>query len=298
MTASRSWFRAAVCLLLCLPALGYAREVRDVTDARVKVSDQPKRIVTLAPSLGELAADLLATDLSRIVGVSDFTDYPPALKRVASVGPYHRFSIEKVVSLKPDVVFATTDGNDKDQITHLRELGVPVVVVSSSTLREVEDSMRMVGFALGAADAGQRMAEQLHRGVEHLREKAKGRLKKKVLLQLSDAPLVVAGRDSFLNEALSVIGAVNLYGDAPGRYPRPSIEDTVARNPEVIVIVSMETSNAAFFKAMADRWSAFTKVKAVQDKQVKILPGDTFLRPTLRLLEGVSLMERAIYGAR
>ena len=66
----------------------------------------PQRIVTLAPSLGELAADLAGGNLGRIVGVSEYTDYPPTLKHVASIGPYSKVNLERVVALKPDLTSA------------------------------------------------------------------------------------------------------------------------------------------------------------------------------------------------
>src|SRR6478672_2161638 len=111
-------------------------------------AEKPRRIVTLAPSLAELAADLAGEKIERIVGVSEYTDFPPALKKVESIGPYHKFNLEKVVSLKPDLVLATSDGNSRDQVLHLRELGVPVVVVETQSLAQVVSSIRLIGQAM------------------------------------------------------------------------------------------------------------------------------------------------------
>src|SRR4051812_6042349 len=93
-----------------------AREVLDATRTRVTLVDHPARVVALAPSLAELAADLSGNQLEKIVGVSDYTDYPPRLEKTPSVGPYSRFNLEKVVALKPDLVLATLDGNPRDQV--------------------------------------------------------------------------------------------------------------------------------------------------------------------------------------
>src|SRR4051812_45152654 len=91
----------------------------------------PKRIVTLAPSLGELASDLLGPELDRIVGVSEFTDYPPTLSKIPSIGPYVRINVEKVLSLKPDLVLGTVSGNSKEQVEQLIALGLHVLTVKA-----------------------------------------------------------------------------------------------------------------------------------------------------------------------
>src|SRR5262245_40620061 len=106
-------------LLLLFSSWCSAREITDATQTKVVLVDRPNRIVTLSPSLGELAADLLGDNLDRLVGVSEFTDYPPALKKVNSVGPYHQFNLERVLALKPDLVLATLDGNPRDRVLHL-----------------------------------------------------------------------------------------------------------------------------------------------------------------------------------
>jgi iron complex transport system substrate-binding protein len=291
--------RVLAVLLVGLLPLGIgAQELTDATQAKVKVSDHPMRIVTLAPSLGELAADLSGGELSRIVGVSEYTDYPPALAKVASIGQYSRFNLEKVVALKPDLVLATLDGNPKDQVLHLRELGLPVVVVATANLKDVEGSMRLVGQALGAAEDGRRMAERFTTGLGRIRLAGRRHFRAaQVLLQLGDDPLVVAGGGSFLQDSLEAVGARNVYGDADTHYPRPSLEDVVHRDPDVILVLELGQDTKAF-EAMAARWSRFAQLRAVKTKRVGLLQGDAVLRPTLRLLEGLSQLEKAVYGAR
>lgn len=289
---------ATIFLCFLLPAAsGHAREVVDATGTRVKVSDTPVRIVTLAPSLGELAADILGEKIDRIVGVSEYTDFPPAVARKKTVGPYSRFNLETVASLKPDLVLGTLDGNPKDQINHLRELGFPVVVVAGGDFAQVEQSMKLVAQALGIPAEGERMASQFSTGIARIRDRATKRAgpKPRVLVQIGDNPLVVVGGRSFIESAVETVGGVNVYADASAHYPRPSLEDAVARDPDVILVLALGKEEAAF-RSMAEPWKRFTRMKAVKNSQVKIVPGDTVARPTLRLLEGLSLLEKAIHA--
>ena len=285
-------------LILVFSTSVWAREVVDATGSKIQLPESPARVVTLAPSLGELAADLLGPQLDKIVGVTEYTDEPAALRQVKSVGPYSKVSLETVVSLKPDLVLATLDGNAKDQIDHLRELKIPVVVVATGDFKEVGNSMELVGRALGVEAEGVRMRKQFETGIERIRARTQARKSAhpKVLLQVGSDPLVVVGRGTFLQTALETIGASNTYGDSRTNYPRPSVEDVVSRNPEVIVVL-MLGRDARPFRAMAESWKTFPSIRAVQSSQVKVLVGDPVVRPTLRLLEGLSLLEKAVHGS-
>ncbi|MFL5815792.1 MAG: helical backbone metal receptor, partial [Bdellovibrionia bacterium] len=143
------------------PGSAFARDLTDALGTQVKVVDHPVRVVTLAPSLGELASDLLGESIERIVGVSDYTDYPPALTKVKNVGSYARFNLEAVVALKPDLVLATSDGNSRDQIDHLRELHLPVLVVKTSSFSEIDQSIEILAKALDEQKTGDALRKQL-----------------------------------------------------------------------------------------------------------------------------------------
>jgi iron complex transport system substrate-binding protein len=285
-------------VLLLGAASASARDIVDATGAHVQVADHPQRIVTLVPSLGELTSDFLGLDLQRIVGVSESTDYPPALKKVASVGQYQRLNLEKILSLKPDLVLATKDGNFKDQIDHLREMGIPVVVLSTQSFSEIEDSMTKVAQALGGSDDSKRLIARFKQGIAGLRARGTKRaIKKKVLLQLDDDPLIVVGGKSFLNEAIGLVGAENVYGDATTGYPRPSHEDVLKKNPDVLLVATFGgVADEPMYERRAQSWARYSDLKAVQNNQVKVIYGNALLRPSMRLLEGLSLLEKAIYG--
>ncbi len=268
--------------------------ITDTTGTTLQLTSEPQKIITLAPSLGELAADFLGSETEKIIGVSEYTDYPPKLKEKPSIGPYFRFNIEQIQALKPDLVLATQDGNPKDQVLHLRELGVPVLVVNTQSFRDIFESISIVSRALGKKSLGEKMAEQLKRGIANIQLKSKNHKKLKVLLQIGDHPLVVVGKKSFLHEALETIGATNVYSDSLTSYPKPSLEDAIQRNPDVILILTLDKNLNHFYK-IKNEWYLYKQVKAVKNDKVHILFGDTLLRPTLRLLEGLSMLSKKTY---
>lgn len=256
----------------------------------------PKRVVTLIPSLGELASEILeSTDT--IVGVSEFTDYPAALKTKKTIGPYYKVNLEAVVELRPDLVLASTDGNLKDQIDRLRELKIPVVVVKTSRMREIEESITQVSEALGKAEKGKTLLARFKRDVQSIRDRAKKRKSLRVLLQVGDEPLVVVGGESFLSEALEVVGAKNAYSDSKLPYPRIAYEDVVKRNPDRILVFALSDDRAVFEK-MAKQWERFPGLKSIRNKGVTIFKADELLRPGSRLIRGLELLERELYGEK
>lgn len=291
---------AMVACVACTPgaqqsARSTDRRLKDGLGAEVSLAAEPKRVVTLVPSLAELAAEVLGDDFSKIVGVSEYTDYPPALKSTTTVGRYDRFSIERVMGLKPDLVLASSDGNSADQVARLRELGISVFVVNTSDFESIEGSMILVADALGLRARGENMSRQFRKGLEAIRTRALQRSSKKtVLMQVGADPLVVVGGTSFLNESLQAVGAKNVYGDRKEAYPRPSIEDAVHRNPDMVLVVSI---GPGAIETAALSWKRFAGMKAVQTKQVKMIRADALVRPSLRLLEGLALLEKAVNGS-
>jgi hypothetical protein len=115
----------------------------------------------------------------------------------------------------------------------------------------------------------------------------------RVLLQLGDRPLVVAGAASFLNDALLALGARNVYMESKQAYPRPSIEDVLSKNPDQILILSLGTDSAQD-ELMKNKWLDFKKLRAVQGAQVKLIRSDELLRPTPRIVEGLKKLRQLL----
>ncbi|MEO7162798.1 MAG: cobalamin-binding protein [Bdellovibrionia bacterium] len=277
------------------PSFTYAREIVDGSGEKVILADRPLRIVTLVPSLGELAADFLKSDPGRIIGVSEYTDYPPSLQKVTSIGSYIHLNLEKILSLKPDLVLATLDGNRKDEISHLRELHVPVVVVKTGSFKEIDSSIQLVATVLGKVKEGEEIVERLNKGLMQFRERAKTRASKKVMLQVGDDPLSVVGKKSFLHDAIELVGASNIYADADAHYPKPSLEDILKRDPDFIIVAAMGADIVPYLK-MVSKWQQFPRLSAVKNKRVILLKSDALLRPTVRILGGLAQLEQTIYG--
>ena len=273
--------------LIFLTAFVQAQDLRDQTGDLIRsLPDFPKRVVTLSPSLSELAADFLGDQLDRLVGVSDRSDFPPGIKKIQSVGPFHRFNLEKLVSLRPDLVLATLDGNQKDQILRLKELGLKVVCVNTETFSEIENSMRIVSQALGMSQEGKSLTDRFSRGLKNIQIRVDGIKKKlgnrplKVLVQVGDSPLVVVGSNTYLSEILKILQVSQIFAESVTHYPRPSIESVLGKNPDMIFILGGK-EDQRFGETMAAKWRQFPKLSAQEKNQIFVVNDDSLFTTNL-----------------
>lgn len=203
-----------------------------------------------------------------------------------------------VRSLKPDLILASKDGNDADQITRLREMKFRVLVVTTSSLAEIRDSIEQVSKALSEEKRGKELVRKFDQELQKIRKRTDARLRKgarpSVLLQLGDEPLIVAGGKTFLNEAIELVGARNTYSDSAQGYPRVSIEDVLTRDPDWILVASLGNSPKPMEKIIQG-WNRYPNLKAIRKKQILILKADELLRPGSRLWTGLHFLEKVLF---
>lgn len=248
------------------------------------------------PSLAELVV-ALDGGADRLVGVSDHSDHPVALKKVTSVGPYPQVNLEQVRALRPDLIIASRNGNSRDQVERLRSWGYHVELVSSATLSDVEDSISQISRVVGSEKSGQELLKSfrdLRLQVQLTGQRVPAPRRKRVMVQLGEDPVIVVGSRTHLHEALKLAGAENIYGDREQEYPRVSAEDVLQRNPDLILIPSL-SSDVTALERMKRGWDRFPSLKANRSGAVQVLEADDLLRPGPRLMEGVLRLQRVIY---
>jgi iron complex transport system substrate-binding protein len=194
----------------------------------------PQRIISLAPAATEM---LFALGLGeRIVGVTNFCDYPEEAKKKPKVGGMSNPSLEAVVSLKPDIVVLSVDGNPKEFEERLRSMKIKTYVFYSKRISELPKGIRDMGAALGVKEKAEALAADMEYRLNKLKVSKRTSLKKKVLFIIWPEPLMVAGPGSITDDALQILGADNIAGKAASAYPKYSIEEVIRRAPDIIFI--------------------------------------------------------------
>ncbi|MGE5309224.1 MAG: cobalamin-binding protein [Deltaproteobacteria bacterium] len=245
------------------------------------------RYVSLCPATTEIIFALGAG--SELCGVSRYCDYPPEAAYKEKIGDFSQPNIEKIVSLKPDVVFCT-GLEQTPSITSLRKLGLAVCVSDPKNLSELYSSILEIGRLTNRVEKARTIVASMKQAVEQARQKAAAAEKRpKVFFEVWHDPLMAAGNGSFIDELIAIAGGSNVCADTPRPYCRVSEEVVVQADPDVIVALSSIKTDKIYSRF---GWEG---LKAVKGKKVyNDIDENILCRPTPRLVEGLSQLQERI----
>lgn len=251
----------------------------------------PRRIVALAPNLSETLFALGLGD--RVVGVGDFSTWPPEAADKPRLGGLFDANLERIVSLKPDL--AVLLPSEKDLAAKLRPLGVEVLTIPNENLADIERSFTTVAERCGVPGAGARLTAEWRAGLAPRPVPGRPRVVISVGRQEGRlADVLVAGPNTFYQELLDRLGAENVFADAPVRYPKVSLEELVARKPAVILELRAEDLAPDAARLLAQDWNQLADIPAVQKGRVHILSGDWTAIPGPRLPKLYAELRKAL----
>ena len=268
------------------------RSVRDGMGRLVQVPLRPRRIVSLTPSLTETLYAVGAGDL--VVGRTDFCSHPPEACRKPSVGGVVNPSLERIVSLRPDLVLASTDANRIETAQGLAKLGIPAYAIRTASLEGVLQSVHQIGELTGNGDQARLLAEKLQNRLQTVQRTVAGRRRPRVLFLLWQHPIISSGRGSFVEDLLEKAGADSITSGLPQDWPRISLEEVVLTDPEFLIIPRGQgfEPNLAHFERPG--WRAIT---AVRKRQVVVVE-DAATHPSPRVFDALEKISRALYPPR
>jgi iron complex transport system substrate-binding protein len=262
-------------------------EVTDDRGVTVQLSAPAHRIVALAPHLAEIAFAVGAGE--RLVGVSNFSDFPDEARRLPVVFDWGRVDYERVLALEPDVVLAWRSGNPALQLERLERLGFKVIVTEARRFGDVAALMRLIGRIAGTEAQAERQARRFEAGVEALRRDYSGRRPVSVFLEIWHMPMITINGEHLFSEAIELCGGRNVFARAHALTPLVSREQLLGSRPEAIVTGS---------RAESDAWKELASVPAVRAGHVYAVDADHMHRPGPRLLDGARALCRALERAR
>jgi iron complex transport system substrate-binding protein len=276
---------------LACPVNSPGKTFEDVLGRKVSLAGDPIRIISLAANLTEILYYLGLED--RVVGVTNFSNYPPAALEKPRVGSYVNLNVEKIISLSPDLVIGTRDGNSSGDVALLEQAGISVFIVNPRSVESVISSVARIGTICGIPEKADSMAADLTRRLESVRSAIQYKKKPLVFLQINIVPIMTVNKTTVHNDLIRLAGGVNMTADEPITYPRISVEEVIRREPEVIIISSMERGGR-FEKAKKD-WMQWTSLPAVKNKRVCLIDSDLIDRPSPRIIDGLEAMARIIH---
>jgi len=253
------------------------------------------RIVSHAPNLTEICFALGLGD--SLVGVSDYSDYPPEAKKIARIGALLNPDFERVLALKPTLALLLE--YQKGLAEKYEKLGIKVVAVRSDSIEEVFSSIRSIGDVTGRRSNADELIRKIRSDMDHIQGKATGKVKTLVVVghepgALSE--LYAAGGGSFYNEMLLIAGGENCLGESKAAYPKISKEEILARSPEVIIVLSEEQKDKAQIeKNEKALWAELNHIDAVKNDRICVISGKGVFIPGPRMASIAEYMHRCLY---
>lgn len=280
------WLLAAV----LAPTASAAVQVTDDSGTTISLSVPARRIVSLAPHATEML--FAAGAGAQVVGVVQYSDYPPQALDIASVGSGVALDLERIVRLEPDLVIAWRSGNSAPQVARLRQLGFQIYESEPRTFPGIAHSIERLAHLAGTDAVGRAAAEKFRGRLAQLQDAYRDRRMLTVFYQIWRTPLMTLNGEHLVSEALRLCGARNIFDFLPQLAATVSIEAVVNADPDVIIASSGEQDD------VLAGWGRFPRLKAVSRANLLLIDGSTINRAGPRILDGVEALCRQLDGAR
>lgn len=250
-----------------------------------------RRIVSLAPSLTETIYALGLQD--RLVGDTDYCDFPPDAQKKPKVGGAINPSLEQIVALRPDLVLVTKSLNRLETVNALDGLGIPSYATDPHTVQEIVSSTERLADVLGVPEAGAVLGADLERHLADLRQRLSGSTPRRVLFIVWPDPLISVGKATFIADALRLAGA-NSIVDSSQDWPQMSLEEVVRLQPDFLVFAeSHSDSGQNDFDVLAER-PGWRGLDAVRNRRFAVI-SEAVNRPAPRIVSAIEELARQLH---
>lgn len=260
----------------------------------------PERIVSTAPSITEL---LYALGLgNRVVGVTRFCRYPPEAQLKPKIGDYTSPNLEAIAALRPDLVIVQT--NPIHLADRLATLHLRVLEINQENIAAIYKSIHDVGAATGTQHAATQLSDSILDRLSKIRARVAPLPRVRMMFVIGRSPnrldgLVVAGRASYLNEVIEVAGGENVFRDALAAYPAVSLEEVMARNPDVIVDMGDMSDTVGVTeehkRSIVALWERLPNLAAVKQHRVFPVASDIFVVPGPRVVDAAKAFAEMLH---
>jgi iron complex transport system substrate-binding protein len=266
--------------------------VRDDSGAEVRLKEPAQRIVSLSPHITE---DLFAAGAGdRVVGTVDYSDYPPAARRIARIGSYESPDVEIIVALKPDLIIGWQTGNSPRELEPLTRMGIPLFWSEPERIDDVARNLEQFGQLAGTSSVAVAAAAAYRARLAGLRQSYSGRAPVRTFYEIWNDPPTTVGGQQIIGSAIRLCGGVNIFDHLTSKAPVLSVETVLAANPEVVVASGVDGARPDWL----DRWRRWPQLTAAARDNLFSIPPDLIQRHTPRLLDGAEQLCRDLETAR
>ncbi|QOY95166.1 cobalamin-binding protein [Massilia sp. UMI-21] len=280
----------AALAITCAAAPAAAVTVRDDAGNAVTLGKPAMRVISMAPHVTETL--FAAGGGGRIVGAVDYSDYPEAAKRIPRIGSNREIDLERVISLKPDLIVAWMHNNAERQIEMVRQLGVPVFLSDPQTLDSIPDNLLRLGQLMGTETVANAAAAQLRRQLAGLRTRYAGRPTVRSFYQVWDKPLYTLSGKHIVTDALRLCGGENIFDKLTVIAPTVSIESVLQADPEAVFATAEKNYGGVRL------WKPYGRLHATRNDNLFTVDGNLLNRAGPRMIAGTAVLCEKLELAR
>lgn len=280
------WLPSAGLLLFFAATAAVAAPLKLVDDAgrTVALNLPAVRIVALSPHVTELV--FAAGAGGRLVGISSFSDYPSAAKRIPHVGDGGKIDAERILALKPDLIIGWHSGNSAADIATLERLGIPVFLTEPRRLDDIPRLLEIIGKLAGTESAAMLAAEDFRTAAAGLKRRYAGRQPVRVFYEIWHEPLITVNGEHLISDVLGLCGGRNIFAGVSSLTPAVAVEGVLAEDPAAII-----ASGALYAeRGPLDGWRRYPRLAAVRRGHIFFIHPDLIQRQTPRILLGAQQM--------
>jgi iron complex transport system substrate-binding protein len=256
----------------------------------------PGRIISLIPAVTEMLFALGAGD--RVVAVSSFDEYPPEVEKLQRVGALLDPDLERILSLRPDLV--AVYGSQVDLRKQLERAKVPVYVYSHAGLADVTRTLQQLGDRVGRPERAGALAREIEGRIAEIRKRVASSPRPRTLIvfgreSFSLRAIYASGGYGFVHDMVSAAGGDNVFADIEREAVQATTEQIIARRPDVILELRVDPLSAADQRREAATWRQLASVPAVRNGRVHIIADARTVVPGPRVADGVDLIARVLH---
>ncbi len=273
---------------------GTEAKTRVYTDGigrQVTLVRHPHRIISLAPSVTEVLYMLGADD--RVVGVTTHCDWPDSVRAKPKIGDLINPNYELILAAKPDLVIASTAGNDRTAVMKLADLGLPVYVTAPRSVEKIFETVSAIGRITDCETRGEELVARMKQRLGEVERRLAGLPPVRAFFITWFDPLLTPGKETFETGVLRLAGASSISEDIDQFYPRYSLEQVLAHDPDAIITVNHEGSPLPDLR----RLPGWQRLRAVRDGRIYSL-NEVFQHPSPRFVDGVEELARKLHPER
>lgn len=267
--------------------------VSDDSGRSLRLEQPARRIIALSPHATELVFAAGAGD--RLIGVTSYSDYPPAAKAIPRIGSNSLLDRERFLALRPDLIIGWPTGNRPMDLAWLEKRGFKLYHSRPEQLADIAQNIRDIGLLAGTTALAETAAQAFTGRLRELRTRYANRPRLRVFYQVWHKPLITVGARHFISQAMALCGAVPLFPQLTAVSPVVSREAVIAADPQAIVTAldDLESKEDPF-----RQWRRWTGMEAIRTDRLVKVHGDLVHRPTPRLLQGAELICAGLAGER